>query len=148
MRNYLPKTFKYFLLALPLAEVMVFIIVSKWIGMLAVVLLIIFSTFLGFSVLRIQGFINLVTMQRRINAGEHPAINVLDSTLMMFGGLLLVIPGFITDIIGLFLLVRQVRFLILRCLSAAGILVPNPIESEILFGQGLTIEGEFEKEEK
>lgn len=130
-----------------LAEIVVFIIVGRWIGVFTTILLIVFSTFLGLSVLRVQGFVSLIGMQRRINAGEHPAINVLDATLMMFGGLLLIVPGFITDIIGLFLLIPQVRSLILRWLVAVGILVPGPIETDILLYNNFTIEGEFKKEE-
>ena len=83
---------KIFIFLLPLLEIAGFIIVGGWIGVLPTLLLIVITTILGFFILRIQGFVTLMQVQRRVQRGEHPAAEVLSGALLMLGGLLLVIP--------------------------------------------------------
>ncbi len=65
----------------------------------------------------------------------------------MLGGLLLVIPGFITDVAGLLLLIPVVRVLILQWLKAAGVLLPGPKSIKPSRSRhGRTIEGEWRRE--
>lgn len=140
---------KIFLFLLPLLEIAGFIIVGGWIGVVPTLLLIVMTTILGFAILRTQGFLTLMKVQRRIQAGEHPAVDVLGGALLMLGGLLLIIPGFITDIMGLLLLIPAVRDLVLKWLVKAGVLVAGPVESQEQEPvQGRTIEGEFHRENK
>jgi UPF0716 protein FxsA len=137
---------KVFLYLLPLLEIAGFIIVGGWIGVLPTLLLIIITAILGLFILRIQGFVTLMHVQRRVQRGEHPATEVLSGALLMLGGLLLVIPGFITDIAGLLLLIPVVRILVLRWLEAAGILLPGPRTKPSRRRHGRTIEGEWRRE--
>jgi UPF0716 protein FxsA len=140
---------KIFLFLLPLLEIAGFIIVGGWIGVVPTLLLIVMTTVLGFVMLRVQGFLTLMQVQRRIQAGEHPAMDVLGGALLMLGGLLLILPGFITDIIGLLLLVPMVRDLVLKWLVKVGVLVAGPVNpQEQEFIHGRTIEGEYRRENK
>ena len=138
---------KVILLLLPFLEIAGFIIVGNWIGVLPTLLIIVATTILGFAILRMQGFITLMQMQRQMAAGEHPALNVLDMTLLMLGGLLLVIPGFITDIIGLLLLFPIVRKLLLHWLVKIGVIIPGSAKPKTQV-HGRVIEGEFKHERK
>ena len=133
---------------LPLLEIAGFIIVGGWIGVLPTLLLIVTTTIVGLAILRVQGFMTLLQIQRRMQAGEQPANEVLDTTLLMLGGFLLVIPGFITDAIGLLLLIPKIRSWLLRWLVAKGILVPGPGGAQPPPVSGRVIEGEFRREAK
>ena len=139
---------KIFLFLLPLLEIAGFILVGGWIGVLPTLLLIVCTTILGFAILRLQGFMTLMQIQRRINAGEHPGVDVMDVALLMFGGFLLIIPGFITDIVGLLLLIPALRSLILRKLVAGGVLTPGPVGTKPRSSRGRIIEGEYKREDK
>jgi len=139
---------KIFLFLLPLLEIAGFIVVGGWIGVLPTLLLIICTTILGFAILRIKGFMTLMQIQRQINAGEHPRTDVMDISLLMFGGFLLIIPGFITDIAGLLLLIPALRVFILRKLVAGGVLAAGKGEAKPKPPSGRVIEGEFKREDK
>jgi len=141
------RVVKVFIYLLPLLEIAGFIIVGGWIGVLPTLLLIVLSAMLGLFILRIQGFVTLMQVQRRIQRGEHPATEVLSGALLMLGGLLLVIPGFITDIAGLLLLIPVVRILVLRWLEASGIILPGPRSRPSRHRHGRTIEGEWRRED-
>lgn len=121
----LNKTIKPLMMLLPLLEIAGFIIVGRWIGVLATLMLIVFTTIVGLFVLRFQGLMTLAQMHRRMSAGEHPAVDALGSALLMFGGLLLLIPGFITDTMGVLLLIPTIRSLIIRWLYKSSILQPS-----------------------
>ncbi len=141
------KPLKFLIALLPLLEIAGFIIVGRWIGVLATLFLIIATTALGLFVLRVQGFQTLMNMQRRVAAGEHPAIDMLDGSLMMLGGLLLVLPGFITDTIGLLFLIPGLRLLILRWLIKKGAVVPKPMEEQQKEYYGRVIDADFKRED-
>ncbi|MCF1474101.1 FxsA family protein [Agrobacterium vitis] len=107
-----------FLLLLPLMEIAGFVLVGQWLGVLPTLALVIGSSLLGLLVLRSQG-ISLAQRLRRPRSGdpERAAKGVLNGTAQMFGGLLLILPGFITDILGLLLLVPMVRSALWKIIS-------------------------------
>ncbi|MDQ0457952.1 FxsA family protein [Rhizobium paknamense] len=99
-----------FLLFLPLAEIAGFVLVGQWLGLLPTLALVIGSTVLGFSVLKHHGVSLAQKLKRnRAQSPEDTARAALDGTAQVFGGLLLIFPGFITDLIGLMLLIPFVR---------------------------------------
>jgi len=93
----------------PIAELAVVIEVGQEIGVLWTVALLVADSIAGSVLMRSQGR----TAWRRFNdavaAGNVPAREVLDGTLVIFGGLLLLTPGFLTDILGLVLLIPPIR---------------------------------------
>lgn len=102
------------LLLLPLAEIAGFVVVGQWLGVLTTLALIIISTMLGLIVLRNHG-LTLSRKLRRAEMEDRPGRVVhalFDGTAPMFGGFLLVLPGFITDIVGILLLIPLVRSLL------------------------------------
>lgn len=99
-------------LALPFIEIAGFVIVGSEIGVLATLGLIILSAVLGFSMLRRQGLSLLNQMKAETAAGRTPEREIIHGTLLIFAGILLIIPGFLTDIIGLLLFIPIVRDLI------------------------------------
>ena len=96
----------------PIAELYVIIQVGNAIGTLPTIAILIADSLLGSVLLRSQGR----TAWRRFNdamaAGRPPAREVLDGGLIIFGGALLLTPGFISDVAGLFLLLPPTRSLV------------------------------------
>lgn len=131
---------KVLLLLLPLLEIAGFIVVGGWIGVIPTLLLIILTTMLGFAVLRVKGFKNLMEMQRNMAAGRLPQTEMMGHSLLMFGALLLVMPGFITDSFGLLLLTPSVRSAITKWLISKGMTPPPPKRG--------VIEGEWHRDDE
>lgn len=90
-------------------EISIFIQVAHVLGVLMTLLLVIFTSVVGMSLIRNQGFKNLMLMQQKMAAGESPANEMVKSVSLIIAGLLLVIPGFFTDLLGLLLLLPPVQ---------------------------------------
>ena len=98
-----------FLLALPFLEIAGFIIVGNEIGVLATLGLIILAIFVGVFLLRFQGFGLIQKIREETEAGRTPKRELVHGVMLFFAALLLIIPGFITDIIGLLLFIPAIR---------------------------------------
>ena len=106
-----------FLILWPLAELFVLIKVAEAIGVLYAILLLISSWPVGTWVLRSQGRAAWRRLAAAVGAGRSPGREVLDGALILTGGLLLIIPGFISDAIGLLALLPPTRALLRRALA-------------------------------
>jgi UPF0716 protein FxsA len=115
-----------FLLALPFLEIAGFVVVGRQIGVLATLGLVIGAMVLGAILLRVQGFGVMSRIRNELDAGQDPSRELANGVMIFVAGILLLIPGFITDIIGLLLFLPLVRNLAWRFLkgriviSAAG----------------------------
>jgi UPF0716 protein FxsA len=107
------------LLLWPVAELLVAIQVAHLIGVLDTIVLLIITWPLGSWALRSQGRAAWRRLSLAVGEGRRPAREVLDGALVLVGGLLLIVPGFITDVIGAFLLLPPTRAL------ARGLLTRN-----------------------
>ncbi len=96
----------------PLAELLVAIQVAHAIGVLATILLLIAGWPVGIWALRSQGRAAWLRLAAAVSEGRPPAREVVDGTLVLAGGTLLMIPGFITDAIGICLLLAPTRALL------------------------------------
>jgi UPF0716 protein FxsA len=100
-----------------LAELFVVIKVAEAIGVLATLLLLIVSWPVGAWALREQGRAAWRRLQAAVAAGRSPGREVLDGALVLVGGLLLIVPGFISDVIGIVALLPPTRALLRRPLA-------------------------------
>jgi UPF0716 protein FxsA len=98
-------------IVLPVAEIYVIIKVGEAIGVWPTVALLILDGFLGAALLRHQGRAAWRRFNEALAAGKVPAREVLDGAMVIFGGAFLITPGFITDFIGLLLLIPPSRAL-------------------------------------
>lgn len=96
----------------PVLELYVLIKVGKLIGAWETVAILLAVSFVGAWLVRHQGFSILSRIQGELASGRLPAAEMLDGLLVLVGGLLLLTPGFVTDILGIFLLVPAGRFLL------------------------------------
>jgi UPF0716 protein FxsA len=99
------------LLLWPVAELLVAIQVAHLIGVLETIVLLIITWPLGSWALRSQGRAAWQRLSAAVAAGRRPGREVLDGALVLAGGLLLIVPGFITDVVGLVLLAPPTRAL-------------------------------------
>lgn len=97
------------ILGLPLAEIAGFVIVGREIGLAMTLLLVLLSAIVGVVLLRLQGFAVIKRVQEATRSGSDPGREVLGGALMFVAALLLMVPGFISDIFGLLLFVPPVR---------------------------------------
>ena len=97
------------LLLLPVAEIATFVEVGDWIGTGPTVGLVILSAILGSVLIRWQGLSVLKRAQEAAERGEVPVGAVFEGFCVVAAGILLIIPGFLTDIVGLLLFIPPVR---------------------------------------
>src|SRR5436190_9330412 len=98
-------------IVLPVAEIYVIIKVGEAIGVLPTIGLLILDGFLGAALLRHQGRAAWRRFNEALAAGRIPAREVFDGAMVIVGGAFLLAPGFITDVIGLLLLIPPSRAL-------------------------------------
>ncbi|ATU93435.1 FxsA family protein [Phyllobacterium zundukense] len=113
------------LLALPFLEIAGFIVVGSKIGVLATLGLIFLSIFLGVFLLRLQGFGLIQKIREETAAGRTPKRELVHGVMLVFAAFLLIIPGFITDIIGLLLFIPAVRDIGWRFISDRVVVVQS-----------------------
>lgn len=102
------------LIAWPVAELLVAIGVAQLVGVLATVVLLLITMPLGFWLARRQGRSAWRRLSAAIADGRPPGPEVADGALVVAGGALLIVPGFITDVLGLALLLAPTRALARR----------------------------------
>src|SRR3954451_6593923 len=102
----------------PLVEIYVIIQVGQAIGPWWTIALLIVDSILGSVLMRSQGRAAWRRFQVALAEGRPPAREVIDGALVIFGGALLLTPGFVTDILGLVLLLPPTRALVRRAVIA------------------------------
>lgn len=98
------------LVVIPLVEIFVIIQVGESIGYLPTLLLLIVISIGGAILVKRQGLGAWRRAQAQLRAGEIPAAELVDGALILVAGALLLTPGFVTDVIGLLLLIPAMRF--------------------------------------
>lgn len=129
----------------PLGELYVLIEVGGEIGAGPTILLSLFTAFLGGWLVRMQGLSVLFRVQQTLAVGELPAVEMLEGAVLMVTGVLLLLPGFITDAAGFLMLVPPLRRgLIIWLLRHANIMRPVARSPEAQHFRHL-IEGEYKR---
>ena len=93
----------------PLAELYILIKIGSHIGGFNTLLLVLMTTVLGALLARLQGLRTLRQIQLSLSQGQIPAEGLIDGVLILFGGILLVMPGVLTDLFALVLLLPFTR---------------------------------------
>lgn len=110
-----------FILALPLIEIAGFVLVGQQIGVAATLGLTVLTAVIGLYALRFQGLSLPARARETFNQAEPPVAEALIEFARAFGGLLLLIPGFFTDFLGVLLLIPPARlgavYLLLKYLA-------------------------------
>ncbi|HET7408583.1 MAG TPA: FxsA family protein [Paracoccaceae bacterium] len=134
------------LLVIPLIEIMLFIQVGGAIGVWPTIGIVILTAVAGAYILRRQGLASLRKVQSRLAAGENPGRLMADGAMVMIAGVLLLAPGFLTDTIGLILLIPPVRGVLFRWMARRiAVVTVQAQRSRRVWPGGETVEGEFEE---
>jgi UPF0716 protein FxsA len=98
------------LITLGAVEIFVFVQVGQWIGYGWAILALLAIALFGLWLVKREGLGTWRRAQAQMRAGEIPAAEVVDGALIAGAGLLLIVPGFVTDAIGLLLLLPPLRW--------------------------------------
>jgi UPF0716 protein FxsA len=96
-------------IVVPLVELAVLIQVSSWLGVVDTLGLLILISVLGAWLVKRQGVSVVRRIQVELANGRVPGSAMVDAGLLLVAGVLLLVPGFVTDAIGLLLLLPPVR---------------------------------------
>ena len=101
------------ILGIPLVEIYLFIKIGSQIGALNTILLILFTAVLGIWYARYEGFNTLRSGMSQLVRNELPLYEIISGAAIAFAALLLILPGFATDVIGILLVFPLTRKIIL-----------------------------------
>lgn len=96
----------------PLAELALLVYVGTVVGVLYTVVIVVATGFLGAVLARKQGLATLARIRSSISHRNIPSDELFNGALILAGGLLLLTPGLITDVVGFALLIPQTRRLV------------------------------------
>ncbi|CSE19497.1 phage T7 F exclusion suppressor FxsA [Vibrio cholerae] len=147
----------FLFIAVPVIEIALFIQVGGVLGMWPTIALVLLTAIVGASLVRSQGLQTLLTVQQRLAQGQLPAQQILEGVMLAVAGVLLLTPGFFTDILGMLVLLPAPRAYFAKQLmsrvvvgnihaSGAGFEQPNPFHDRAN-PNGTTYEGEFERKD-
>ncbi|MFN3188843.1 MAG: FxsA family protein [Candidatus Paceibacteria bacterium] len=98
-----------FLLGFALLEIFGFAWLGGKIGALWTVLLVVLTSVIGITLVRLEGLRHLMLMQAMLARGENPGSEALEVWMLLIAGVFLLIPGFFSDLAGVVLLVPPLR---------------------------------------
>ncbi|WP_174804250.1 FxsA family protein [Martelella limonii] len=101
----------------PFVEIAGFIIVGRAIGLFPTLGLIMLTAVIGAILLRIQGFSVLQRLNQDVRDGGNPGRDLVHGGMIVLAGILLLIPGFVSDICGLLLFIPPLRDFVWRRMS-------------------------------
>jgi UPF0716 protein FxsA len=96
-------------LVIPIVELYVIVQVASGIGVLDTLALLVLVSIVGAWLVRHQGLSIVGRIQQQLAAGRMPGDELIDGGLVLFAGALMLTPGFVTDAIGLLLLLPPTR---------------------------------------
>ena len=111
------NTFLLLIIGIPAVEIYLFIKIGSQIGAFNTILLIFVTAFFGVIYARYEGFNTLRAGMSQIIKNENPIYEIISGAALAFAALLLILPGFATDFIGLLIIFPPTRKLIFKKVS-------------------------------
>lgn len=135
------------LLLLPAVEIAGFVLITPYIGLLGTLALVILSSIFGCRLLQREGLAAGFRFRASLIAGERPIPAALDAALRLSAALLWIVPGFVSDFIGLLLLVPMLRAFLVRLIVRK--ITPAGLDPGVVYGHGgatmTIVEADFEE---
>ena len=119
----MPLLFLIFLLV-PVLEIYLLIEIGSLIGAVWTVTAVVGTAALGAGLVRRQGLAALARFRSATQAGELPAVTIIEGLALLVAGALLLTPGFFTDLVGFLLLTPPLRQLLVRRWLAGRVVTP------------------------
>ena len=111
------NTFLLLIIGIPVIEIYLFIKIGSQIGPFSTILLIFITAFFGVIYARYEGFNTLKAGMLQIVKKELPIYEIISGAALAFASLLLIFPGFVTDLLGLLIIFPPTRKLIFKKVS-------------------------------
>jgi UPF0716 protein FxsA len=96
-------------IVIPIIEIAILVKIGTLLGFWPTILIVIATGILGAILARIQGFLVLRRIRIELQMGRMPAEELIDGLLILIGGILLLTPGLLTDLIGFLMLIQWSR---------------------------------------
>ena len=107
-----------FIIGIPLVEIYLMIKIGSVIGVFNTIFLIFFTAITGIYFARLEGLNTLRSGFNQLVKNEIPIYEIISGAALAFAALLLIIPGFLTDIIAFFLIVPVTRKIFIKIISS------------------------------
>ena len=111
------NTLLLLIISIPLIEIYLFIKIGSQIGAFNTISLILLTAFIGVMYARYEGFNTFRSGMSQLVKNELPIYEIISSAALTFAALLLILPGFATDLIGLLIIFPPTRRLFLKKVS-------------------------------
>ena len=134
-------------LIIPFAEIYLLLQVGSIIGALPTIFLVVFTAALGAWLLRQQGFATFQKFQENLAQGMIPAYEMIEGPIILLGGILLLTPGFITDVLGFACLIPPLRKKIAQYVIEHHLVQAGGAFQQEKAAEKNVLEGEFRKED-
>ena len=108
----------FFIIGVPIIEIYLFIEIGSKIGAVLTILLILSTAFIGIIYVRYEGFNTLRSAMGQLIKNEIPLFEIVSGAALVIGAFLLLLPGFLTDAIGLLLIFPITRKMIFKKISS------------------------------
>jgi|TARA_B110001454_G_scaffold202472_1_gene209590 UPF0716 protein FxsA len=112
------STFLLLIIGIPIIEIYLFIKIGSQIGAFNTISLIFITAFLGVIYARYEGFNTIKSGMSQLIKNELPIFEIVSGAALAFAALLLILPGFATDILGLLIIFPPTRKLFIKKLSS------------------------------
>ena len=129
------NTFFLFFIGLPAIEIFLMIKIGGKIGALNTVLLIFFTAIIGVYFARLQGIQTIKSGLNSLYKNETPIYEIISGASIAFAALLLIVPGFLTDLIGFILLFPLTRNFLFKFIVKKNIAKDQKSEKKIIDGE-------------
>ena len=107
----------FLIISIPIIEIYLFIKIGSYIGAFNTISLILFTAIIGIIYARYEGFNTLKSGMSQLIKNQIPIYEIISGAVLAFAAVLLILPGFATDIIGLLLIFPPTRKLFLKKVS-------------------------------
>ncbi len=108
----------FFIIGIPIIEIYLFIKIGSKIGALSTILLILTTAFVGLVYVRYEGFNTLRSAINQLIRNELPIFEIISGAALVIGAFLLVLPGFLTDFLGLLFVIPITRKFFFKKISS------------------------------
>ena len=95
---------------IPFLELYLLIKIGYYLGAFNTILVVILTGFLGAYLAKLQGIKTMMRVRQSLNRGKLPAEEMVDALLIFVAGVVLLTPGFVTDLAGVAILIPNTRF--------------------------------------
>lgn len=113
------------LLLWPLIEIALFVTVGGWLGLWLTLAVVLGTAVAGIMLMRWRGLRAVADLRKQVKDMGNPLSLVADQAIFMLAGMLLILPGFLTDFFGLLLLVPPIRLALIAVAARRVVVNPN-----------------------